>query len=198
MANCLRWTFICLVCCSLSFAASDSSVFELFAKGSASKSYISLDNNTISVSATAGLAITLIPRVRLEGRYTNITSLQNSLSIANVGTLNDIKTETFIYSAGLDIDILGTKSAFRPFIYLGAGYLESKRSYYFTLSGENDSIFHSEPKETGISANVGLGFRLIIAKALAFEIEVFGYAMDVDKPQPLVNLYGTAGVRIFI
>ncbi len=176
-------------------------VLEIFAKGSVSKNNISADTNTISVSASTGLAFTLIPRVRLEARFTNVSSLQNKLEIVGataVGTLNDIKTQTTIYSVGLDIDILGKKSAFQPFIFVGAGYLTTTRSYYFTLAGVTDSTYSLEPKQTGISGNLGLGFRVNVGTSFAFEVEAFGYAVDIDKPNPLVNLYGTVGFRLFM
>lgn len=186
-----------LMVCSSGLA----NVVEVFAKGSASKSYITADKHTVSVSATGGLAVTLIPRVRIEGRCTNISSLQNRLEVVStsvLGTLSDIKTETMIYSVGLDIDILGSKSAFQPFIFVGAGYIETERSYYFTLEGDTDSSYHQEPREVGVSGNLGLGFRLQLARAFAFEVELFGYGIDIDKPRPLINLYGTVGVRLYI
>jgi hypothetical protein len=37
-----------------------------------------------------------------------------------------------------------------------------------------------------------------LARALAFEVECFGYGTDISKPNPLVNLYGNVGIRIFI
>lgn len=177
------------------------SAFELFAKGSASKNNLSEDKYTISVSASTGIAITLIPRVRIEGRYTNTSSLQNKLEVRSnslIGTLNDIKTQTTIYSVGIDLDLLGPKSALQPFIYLGAGYVETERSSYFVLDGSESSTYFKEPKQLGVSANVGAGVRVRIADAFALELELFGYGVDIHKPNPLLNLYATAGVRLFI
>lgn len=185
-----------LMACPVAFANG----MEIFAKGSVSKNFIDRDTYTISVSATAGVAFTLIPRVRLEGRYTNISSLQNKLDIGQpvvLGTINDMKTQTAIYSLGIDIDILGEKSTFQPFIYLGGGYLVTERSYYFTpVSGT--ATLYADPRRDGFSGNVGAGFRIRLMRSLAFEVEVFGYAMDVDQPNPLINLFGTVGIRIFI
>jgi hypothetical protein len=186
---------------ALGFATPAKAAIEIFAKGSVSKNNISQDTNTISVSATTGFALTIIPRVRLEARFTNVSSLQNKLEIrgaAAVGTINDLKTQTTIYSLGLDIDILGKKSAFQPFIFVGAGYLRTERSYYFTLAGAADSTYQEEPRQTGISGNLGAGFRIQLASSFAFEVEVFGYATDIDKPNYLVNLYGTVGFRLFM
>jgi len=174
---------------------------EVFGKGSVSKSYISVDKSTVSVSITGGLAFSLISNVRIEGRYTNISSLQNKLDVVSssvIGTLSDIKTQTAIYSVGMDISFFGEKSAFQPFIYLGAGYIETERSYYFSLADGSASTFFTEPKQTGISANAGAGFRVRLARALAIEVEMFAYGIDIHKPNPLVNLYGTAGLRIFL
>jgi hypothetical protein len=139
--------------------------------------------------------------VRIEGRYTNISSLQNSMEIATATVtvnLNDVKTQTSIYSLGLDIEPFSDKFPFQPFLFIGAGYIETERSYYYRVTGDVDATFAREPKQKGVSANVGIGFRLRIARAVAFEIEMFGYGTDVDKPNPLVNLYGTAGIRIFL
>jgi hypothetical protein len=147
------------------------------------------------------VAFTLIPRIRLEGRYTNSSSLQNQLTVSSgsiSGTLNDIMTQTSIYSVGVDFDLLGQQSAFQPFIYLGAGYVVTERSYYFLDSGGTTSIFLKDPVQTGISANVGLGFRLRIANAIALEVEAFAYGVNVHLPRPLINVFGSAGIRIFI
>lgn len=189
---------VLLLCLSLPASAR---AVEIFAKGSVSKNNISEDRYTTSVTATTGMAFTLLPRIRLEARYTNVSSLQNKLEVTTttvIGTLNDIKTQTAIYSLGLDIDILGKKSAFQPFIFVGAGYIQTERSYYFTLAGDTDATFQEEPRQTGISGNLGLGFRLALASAFAFEVEVFAYGVDIDKPKPLVNLYGTVGFRLFL
>src|SRR5687767_11548441 len=97
-------------------------LLEIFAKGSISKNNTSDDEYQTTVSGAAGVAITLIPRVRLEARYTNQTSLQNQLVVpvdtSNV-TLNNILTETSIISVGIDVDLFGDKYWVRPFIYVG-------------------------------------------------------------------------------
>src|SRR6185437_11343508 len=86
-----------------------------------------------SVSGSAGIAVILIPRVRIEGRYTNATTMQNQLS-APVGATNveldNIMTETSIVSLGIDVDLFGDKYWIQPFIYVGAGYSITSRSYY--------------------------------------------------------------------
>jgi hypothetical protein len=174
---------------------------DVFGKGSVSKSFISSNNSTQEVSLSGGVAIGLLSGVRLEARYTNISALQSELEIVSssvIGTLNSIKTETSIVSLGLDIEFLSEKSAFQPFIYVGAGYIQTSRSYYFTQAGSSTSSYYSEPKQSGISANGGIGLRLRLAKNLALELELFAYGVDVQKPNPLINYIGTAGVRIFM
>jgi hypothetical protein len=181
-------------------SAHAASGMEVFAKGSVSKSYIERDSYTVSVSATAGIAVTILPRIRVEGRYTNISSLQNRLNIGSptvVGTVSDMKTQTALYSLGIDIDILGDKAAVQPFIFVGIGYIVTERSYYYTPNGGTANYF-AEPMSKKISGNGGAGFRVRLARSVAFEIELFGYAMDVDQPGPLINLYGTAGIRIYM
>lgn len=186
---------------SLPWTPARASSLELFARGSVSKSYISSDSYIVSVSGAAGIALTLIPRVRLEGRYTNASSLQNKMAISSGsidGTLNDFMTQTSIYSVGVDFDLLGQQSSFQPYLYLGAGYVQTERSYYYMDSGGTTSVFLKDPAQTGISANVGLGFRLRIANAIAFEAEAFAYGVNVHKPRPLINVFGSVGIRIFI
>jgi hypothetical protein len=172
--------------------------FEVFAKGSLSKNHIDTDKYILSLSASTGMAITLLPRVRLEGRYTNTSSLQNVLVIDDVATLNDVMTQTTIYSVGIDLDILGQQSTFQPFIYVGVGYVETKRSYYVTVPSAPAAYYLQEPVRTGISGNLGAGFRISVARALAFEVEAFAYGVDIHKPNPLINLFGSVGIRIFL
>lgn len=179
-----------------------ASSFELFAKGSASKTNLSSNKNTINISVSTGAAISIFSMMRIEGRYTNIASLQNRLDVTTdsnfLGTMSDIHTETTIISLGLDIDMLGPRSFFQPFIFVGVGYVKTKRSYYFSLINTEEAYLYTDPERTGFSGNLGLGFRLLIAKAFAFEVEVFGYGMDIDKPKPLIDYYGTVGVRLFL
>ncbi len=173
---------------------------DLFGKGSVSKSYLSADSSTVSVSLAGGFAFAIFPFVRVEARYSNISTLQNKIQVETAsfsGILSDINTQTAIYSLGLDIDFLSDKYLIQPFIYIGMGYIETERSYYFTLAGTSNTQYFSEPKTTGITANAGAGLRIRFAKSFALELEVFGYAVDLKKPN-LANVYGTAGVRVSI
>src|SRR4051812_32329214 len=91
---------------SLSSEPARATSMEIFARGSMSKNFLSTSSYIISVSAATGVAFTLIPRLRLEARYTNASSLQNQLDISTPGisgTLSDVLTQTSIYSLGLDI-----------------------------------------------------------------------------------------------
>ena len=173
---------------------------DLFGKGSVSKSYLTPDSSTISVSLTGGFAFSLLPFVRVEARYSNIASLQNKISVETPtisGTITEFNTQTTIYSLGLDFDFLSDKYLIQPFIYVGMGYIETERSYYFTASGTSTAQYYADPKTTGITANGGAGLRIRLGKRFALELEVFGYAVDMKKPN-LANVYGTAGVRLFI
>lgn len=174
---------------------------EVFAKGSLSRNYISRDSWTISVSATTGLGIQLFPGVKVEGRYSNISSLQNTLlvplSSTSSVTLTDFKTQTVIYSVGLDISPFGESYPFQPFIFVGAGYIETERSYYLSQAG-TAAEYQKEPKQSGVTGNLGLGFRVRLARSLAFEAEAFAYGMNINKPSPLVDLYSTVGIRLFL
>ena len=81
---------------------------------------------------------------------------------------------------------------------MGGGYIETERSYYYQADATSDASYQKEPKQLGISGNLGAGFRIRLANALAFEVEAFAYGIDVHKPNPLINWYGTVGVRLFL
>jgi hypothetical protein len=190
------------VLCVVLPSAARANGFEVFAKGSVSKNYIANDEWEVSVSGSTGLAIVLIPQIRIEGRYANISSLQNKLVAAASSTaltITDMKTTTSVYSVGIDLDILGDRHAFQPFLYVGAGYLDTERSYYVQASSDPSTVaFIQEPHNRGISGNLGAGFRIAIARTIAFEVEAFAYALDLKDPNPLINWTGTVGVRLFI
>lgn len=105
----------------------------------------------------------------------------------------DITTQTNIYSVGFDIDVLSDKHAIQPFIYLGAGYIESMSTYVSVSNSMKNTT-----KKYGPSANGGLGFRVKIGRSVAFEIEGFAYAQDFDKKSPLIDWTGSVGVRFFL
>jgi hypothetical protein len=178
-------------------------IFEFFAKGSFSKNNIddAGDEYQTTVSATAGIAITLIPRVRIEGRYTNVTSIQNKL-VAPVGSsnviLSSILTQTSILSLGMDVDLCGDKYAIQPYVYLGGGYDMTSRSYYVQADSTQPANYVHEPNDNQLSANLGAGLRIHVAQALALEVEAFAYGLNFNNPNPLVNVYGSAGIRIFL
>lgn len=196
----MRKTTLLLLClCGL--VPKTSFGVDLFARGSVSRNSIDSEKWKISVSAIGGLAFRLSEQIRIEGRYTNISSLQNRLDIVSggaVGTLTDILTETEIYSLGVDIEILGKRSSFKPFIYLGGGYVITRQSYDYTPDGSTVATPFKEAEQKGFSGNVGLGIRWIIAKRLAIELEGFAYGTDFDKPKPLFNIYASAGLRLIL
>lgn len=197
--------FLVALCAATSFCErAKSQTLEVFAKASASKNHLSRDSYTVSISGATGLAILVIPQVRIEGRCTVISQLQNKQEVyvpltdgsTVAATVTDNISQTNIYSVGFDIDLLSDKHSFQPFVYIGAGYIETRRHYKLTAGSTTVSV--EEPKSNGVSGNLGAGFRIRIARSIAFEIEAFGYGQDVHKPNPLVNLYGSAGIRIFM
>jgi hypothetical protein len=168
-----------------------------------SKNYITNDEWEVDVSGSTGIAVTLIPQLRIEGRYSNITSLQNKLTLGNGAvafTITDMKTTTNVYSLGFDLDVLSDKYAIQPFLYVGAGYIDTQRSYYQQVSTDptGTATYVPEAVKHGVSGNLGAGFRIRIARALAFEIEGFAYGIDLKNPNPLINWTGTVGIRLFI
>jgi hypothetical protein len=191
-----------MLCITVSCPAR-ANVFEIFAKGSASKNYITDDEWQVSVSLSTGLAIILIPQLRIEGRYSNVSSLQNRLTETTSDgvtfTISDMKTTTTIYSVGLDLDIVSDKYSVQPFIYAGMGYIDTARSFYLQSSSLPEAVaFKEVPRKYGFSANLGGGLRVRIARTLSLELEAFAYGIDLKRPNPIVNWMGTAGIRIFI
>ncbi len=185
----------CLITAKPVFAKGSSIGFEIFAKGSYSKNNISADIISQSVTGTTGLAIGLGSSVRLEARMSLIEGYQNRMELTNVNGepwyATSIHTQSLNYTLGVDIDFLSDKSAFRPFIFIGAGYVENKRTYSF-------DAHDYEEKRFGVSGNGGLGFRVMLAKSIAFETEGLAVATGIDKPGPLIDYYLTFGIRLFL
>lgn len=172
----------------------------VFGKGSLSKNYISSDEYTVNVRLSTGLAVEIFSGFRIEARYTNTINEQNKYDIRDgngfIGTVNNQKKDTKIYSLGIDIEFLSRKSAFQPFLFLGAGYIELKQTGVFT-GGDGSVTALADQVRTGVTGNVGLGIRMRVAKALSLEIEAFAYSSELDQASPLVNLYGNVGIRVY-
>lgn len=189
-------TLISLVVIVLFVVSTRAFAFQVFAKGSVTKTYHTADSFESRVSVSSGLAFELIPLVRIEGRYTTISSFQNKETLVGYGTITDDKSQSSIYSLGLDISFFGSKSSFQPFIFIGAGYVLTESEYTLTLlTGQNSKGY---ARLEGFTGNFGAGFRIRIARSMAIEIEVFAFTKNIDSSNPLFNLYGTAGVRLFI
>ena len=172
---------------------------EIFAKVSASKKYLNKDSYIVDVTGSTGFGWMLFSQVRLEGRITIASQNQNKLDVASgsvVAHLENLISENTIYSLGFDIDLLPDKYSVQPFIYIGAGYIVTERSYDVVDQGVRYPI--TEAKQTGISGNGGIGLRIKLNKSAAFEIEAFGYGQDIDQPSPLVNVFASAGLRLFM
>lgn len=169
---------------------------EVFAKGNVSKSFVSSsgDSWVFTVAGSTGIAFLLFPQVRVEGRFMVRYSEQNKMTDSTNSPLwSDITTQTNIYSAGLDIDILSDKHAIQPFIYIGGGYIESMSNFTYVANGERYTS-----KKYGPSANGGLGFRVKLGKSVGFEVEAFGYAQDIHKKNPLIDWTGSVGIRFYL
>lgn len=169
---------------------------EVFAKGNVSKSFVSSsgDSWVFTVAGSTGLAFLLFPQVRIEGRFMVRYSEQNQMSDTYGRVLwEDIKTQTNIYSVGLDIDLLSDKHTIQPFIYIGGGYIESMSTANFLVDGTA-----SVTKRYGPSANGGLGFRVKLGRSVGFEVEAFAYAQNIDKKNPLIDWTGSVGIRFYL
>lgn len=181
----------------MSFSQASWASIEIFAKGSVSKRTLPKGNWETGSTASVGVSFPLFSTFKIEGRYSNIRSETNQIELEDV-TLNEYKTQTSLFSLGIDVDILSEKSPFQPFIFVGTGYIISERNYYASRVGGSQKVYTAEPKSTGIVGNLGVGFRLRIARSIAFEIEGFAYAREISKPNPPIDLYGQVGIRVFL
>lgn len=170
---------------------------ELFGKAAYSRTNLAVNQYTQTVSGATGLAIILIPQVRLEGRYTLQNQYQNKLSLSANDVLTNFKVQTTIYSVGLDISLAGQKSTFVPFIFCGAGFAESIRTWDYTntLGGITTP---GTDKRVGLAGQAGVGIRWRVAKGAALEIEANAYSIDFYKPGALVDVSGNAGIRFYL
>jgi hypothetical protein len=139
----------------------------------------------------------LIPQVRLEGRYTIQNQYQNKLTLSASDVLTNFKVQTAIYSVGLDISLANQRSTFIPFIFCGAGYAETVRTYDYTNTLGGSTIPGTD-RRIGLAGQMGLGIRWRIAKSAAIEIEANAYSIDFYKPGALVDVNGNAGIRFYL
>ncbi|MBI1862218.1 MAG: outer membrane beta-barrel protein [Deltaproteobacteria bacterium] len=187
-----KWVFLLAL---LAFAPS-AQALELFAKGSYSKYYYDLSTWEENITGSGGLALGLTKGIRLEARSTYIQKLENQIEIivgGNPVNISSRTTKQLIYSLGVDVDLLGSKSSFQPYLYFGAGIIQYATSYKMVDAADINSLVTQK-----YSGNVGLGFRWMLGRTMALELEAMGYATDIDKPQPLINTLITAGLRLFI
>ena len=108
----LLWVIFCLV--SLRLHAGPA--FEVFGKAAYSKNNLSANQYSQTAAGSTGIAIILIPQIRLEGRYTLQNQYQNRLSLSSTDVLTNFKVQTTIYSVGLDISLAGQRASFVPYI----------------------------------------------------------------------------------
>lgn len=182
---------------SLSNTCISAPSLEWFGKVAYSKTNLAVQQYTQTISGATGVAVILIPQVRLEGRYTIQNQYQNKLTLSSTDVLTNFKVQTTIYSVGLDISLAGQKSTFVPFVFCGAGFAESLRMWDYTNTIMGNTTPGSD-KRTGLAGQVGVGIRWRIAKSAAIEIEANGYSIDFYKPGALVDVSGNAGIRLYL
>ncbi|NDC24822.1 MAG: hypothetical protein EBZ49_11960 [Proteobacteria bacterium] len=170
---------------------------EFFGKASYSKTNLGAQQYLQSLSGSTGIAIMLIPQVRIEGRYTLQNQYQNMLTLSALDVLTNIKVQTAVYSAGLDIALAGERSTFVPFFYFGAGYAETLRTWDYTDLNTNTTT-PGEDQRTGLAGQVAFGVRWRVSKGVAFELEANAYSINFYKPGALVDVSGNAGLRFFM
>lgn len=180
-----------------SLRAASGPGIEVFGKAAYSKTNLTSTQFTQTVSGATGLAVILIPQVRLEGRYTLQNQYQNKLSLSASDILTNFKVQTTIYSVGLDISLAGQRSTFVPFIFCGAGFAESVRTWDYTNTIAGITTPGTD-KRTGLAGQAGLGIRWRVAKSAAIEIEANAYSIDFYKPGALIDISGNAGIRFYL
>jgi len=171
--------------------------FEVFGKAAYYKNNLGVSQYSQTISGATGIAIILIPQVRLEGRFTSQNQYQNRLTLSATDVLTNFKVQTAIYSVGLDISLAGQHSTFVPFVFCGAGFAESVRTWDYT----NTVLGVTTPgtdKRTGLAGQMGFGIRWRVAKSAAIEIEANAYSIDFYKPGALVDVNGNAGIRLYL
>lgn len=171
--------------------------FEVFGKGTYSKNNLAVNQYSQTIAGATGIAIILIPQIRLEGRYTLQNQYQNQLILSSTDALTNFKVQTTIYSLGLDISLAGQRASFVPFVFCGAGYAESIRTWDYT----NLTLGATTPgtdKRTGLAGQVGFGVRWRLAKSAAIELEANAYSIDFYKPGALVDMNGNVGIRFYL
>jgi len=170
---------------------------EVFGKASYNRTNLGSAQYLQSLSGATGVAIVLIPQIRLEGRYTLQNQYQNILSLSSSDVLTNIKVQTAVYSVGLDIALAGERSTFIPFLYFGAGYAQTVRTWDYT--DLNTSVTTpGEDQRIGLAGQMALGVRWRMAKSVAFELEANAYSINFYKPGALVDVSGNAGLRFFL
>lgn len=171
--------------------------FEVFGKAAYYKNNLAANQYSQTISGATGIAIILIPQVRLEGRYTSQNQYQNRIGLSATDVLTNFKTQTSIYSVGLDISLAGQRATFVPFVFCGAGFAESIRTWDYT----NTIVGVTSPgtdKRTGLAGQMGFGIRWRVANSAAVEIEANAYSIDFYKPGALVDVNGNAGIRFYL
>lgn len=198
MRNCFsRMTCFGVLFALFSFPIYAGPAFEVFGKAAYYKNNLGPNQYSQTAAGSTGIAIILIPQIRLEGRYTLQNQYQNRLSLSSTDVLTNFKVQTTIYSVGLDISLAGQRASFVPFIYCGAGYAESVRTWDYT----NTIVGNTSPgtdRRTGLAGQAGLGIRWRVAKSAAVELEGLAYSIDFYKPGALIDISANAGIRLYL
>jgi len=168
----------------------------VFAKGAFSKTFQDKDQYTLRYSASGGFGFRLFSMVKLETRYTRVLTRQNQYAVTGLGIVTDQEVKTDIYSIGLDISFAGRKRSVQPFIFVGGGYVISELTADFT--DLNSTKSNTYRRSEGVTLNGGAGIRIRMSDYLAFEVEGFGYLRKISENNPLLDLYATIGIRIFL
>lgn len=195
MSHSIRLTALFL---SLTLLSPAYGGMEIFGKASYSRTNLNSASYTQSIGGAVGMAFILVPQIRLETRYTLKHEYQNRNDLNSDLVLTNIKTQTGIYSVGLDISLFNDKSTFIPFIFVGAGYAQVTQTEDLTQFSTDTTVNIELPKRTGIAGQLGAGFRWRVAKSAALELEFYGYSIDPHKAGALWDIYGTAGIRFYI
>jgi hypothetical protein len=150
-----------------------------------------------------GLAYNFFSNTSIELLYTHS---QNSSRYSQQETGNDIRyrlyrTEQFDnLSLNLVLHLTDRKTAFRPYITGGGGYMIRKTglsgtAYDTQTKAESKLNFQSIPDERSMSADAGFGLKMYVAQSIALELSFTVFATDLDKEAVYLHYSAAGGLR---
>jgi hypothetical protein len=188
--------------------AAEAGYFEIFVNGSYFKFNNGTFNGETATTTTSkyggGMAYRLLSNTSIELNYTHSKNLESFAavipSIANPVSVQ--RTSQFDnLSLNLVLEFMDKKSAFRPYVRGGGGYMYRQTALAgSTISvstglREDVDLGGSQPDSKSVSADAGLGFKVFIAESIAVELSTTVYATDLDQPKIYLHYSVAGGLR---